>query len=180
MEDQYENHLFLDPRTSALFPTMKQCARCPKEKPLSDFHNRRGTKDGKQSYCRDCQEEDRLQRFYHFSRQERDLMYDRQQGQCPVCQGSHPQLSIYAFKGLGVIRLVCPRCMRMLNGFNRNPAIVESAIGYLDYFGSRVLYGVERHVNEDWEATPPGEPPRKSHRRQYRRGVKPETYDHWS
>jgi hypothetical protein len=70
--------------------------------------------------------------------------------------------------------------MRMLNGFNRNPAIVESAIGYLDYFGSRVLYGVERHVNEDWEATPPGEPPRKSHRRQYRRGVKPKTYDHWS
>jgi len=71
MEDQYDNQRFLDPHTSTLFPTLKQCARCPKEKPPSDFHNRQSTKDGKQSYCRDCQEEDRLQRFYNFSRQRR-------------------------------------------------------------------------------------------------------------
>jgi len=180
MEDQYENHLFLDPRTSALFPTMKQCARCPKEKPLSDFNNRQSTKDGKQAYCRLCQEEDRLQRFYHFSRQERALMYDRQQGQCPVCQESHPQLYIYAFQGIGVLKLVCPRCMRILNGFNRNPAIVESAIAYLDYFGSRVLYGVALRFQDDWEARQTREPPRQTHRRPYRRGVNPDTYDHWS
>jgi hypothetical protein len=113
---------------------MKPWARWTEQKPWHDFNHRRGTKDGKQSYCRDCQDDDRLQRFYNFSRQERDLMYARQQGQCPVCQGSPPHLYLYAFKGIGVLNLVCPRCMGILHGFNRNPAVVESAIAYLDYF----------------------------------------------
>jgi hypothetical protein len=179
-ENMSDNQRFLDPPTSAHVHGMKRCARRGCIKPLSAFNVSKKKPDGRQPYCRACQDDDHLLRSYTLTCQQRDLMFDQQQGQCASCQTGYPQLYIYAFKGLGVIRLVCPRCMRMLNGFNRNPAIVESAIGYLDYFGSRVLYGVERHVNEDWEATPPGEPPRKSHRRQYRRGVKPETYDHWS
>jgi hypothetical protein len=107
-------------------------------------------------------------------------MYEQQQGQCASCHGFYPQLYIYAFEGLGVISLVCPRCMQICNGFNRNPDIIMSAVHYLDYFGSRVLYRVELRIPEDWEAQHTGEKPRKTRRRQYPRGVNPETYDHWS
>src|SRR5437870_5962104 len=180
MNDQSDTALGIVPPPSARAYDAKQCARCGREKPVPDFNHRQRSKDGKQSYCRDCQDDDRLQRFYNFSRQERDLMYERQRGQCAVCQGSHPQLYLYAFKGLGVISLVCPRCMRLLNGFNRHPDIVESAIDYLDYFSSKALYRVERRVQEDWEDRHGGEPPRRTRNRQYPRGVNPETYDHWS
>jgi hypothetical protein len=85
MDHPYDTLLLIDPPTSALLFGMKPWARWTEQKPWHDFNHRRGTKDGKQSYCRDCQDDDRLQRFYNFSRQERDLMYARQQGQCPVC-----------------------------------------------------------------------------------------------
>ena len=165
---------------SALFPTMKKCARCPYVKPLSDFNNRRGVKGGKQSYCRDCQEDDRLLRRYNLTRQQRDLMYDRQQGQCASCHRWYPQLYLYAYPGLGVMSLVCSNCTRIFNGFHHHPGIIMSAIKYLVYFGSRVFYRVELRFQDDWEAQHTGEQPRKTRRRQYPRGVNPETYDHWS
>jgi hypothetical protein len=114
------------------------------------------------------------------TRQQRDLMYDRQQGQCASCHVFHPQLYIYACEGLGVISLVCPRCLRICNGFNHSPDIITSAIAYLDYFRSKALYRVELHIKEDWEASQPVELPRQTRRRQYLRGVNPETYEHWS
>src|SRR5262249_13631314 len=143
-------------------------------------NNRQASRDGKQSYCRLCQEDDRLLRAYNLTCQQRDLMYDRQQGHCTVCQKSYQHLYIYAFQGLGVLSLVCPRCMRILHGFNRNPDIITSAIDYLNYFGSRVLYRVELRFPEDWESMPTGKPQRKRRCRQYLRGVNPETYELWS
>jgi hypothetical protein len=180
MDDTCNNEFFIDPLPAAIFPTLKKCARCPHEKPLSAFNNRRDSKDGKQSYCRDCQEDDRLLRAYNLTREQRDLMYDRQQGHCTVCQESYPHLYIYAFKGLAVLSLVCPRCMRICNGFNHNPDIIMSAINYLNYFGSRVLYGVILHLNEEWETSATGEPQRKMRNRPYGGLVNEETYEHWS
>src|SRR5262249_52742251 len=120
-----------------MFHGMKRCSKCGEKKSLSEFNVDQGKKDGRQSYCRLCQEDDRLQRFYKISRQQRDLMYAQQQGQCASCHTWYPQLYIYAIEGLGVISLVCPRCMQICNGFNRNPDIIMSAIHYLNYFGSR-------------------------------------------
>ena len=34
---------------------MKQCFKCKETKPLSEFHNNKSRKDGKQHYCRPCQ-----------------------------------------------------------------------------------------------------------------------------
>ncbi len=180
MDNVSANPLVLDPLPSALVPALKPCARCTEQKPWHDFNHRQGTKDGKQSYCRLCQQDDHLLRAYNLTRQERDLMYERQRGQCAVCQGSHPQLYIHAFEGVGVISLVCPRCRRICNGFNHNPDIITSAIDYLNYFGSKALYRVEQRVQEDWQARHTGEPPRRTRRRHYPRGVNEETYEHWS
>src|SRR5215471_14838063 len=88
-------------------------------------------------------------------------------------------LYIYACPELGVMSLVCTLCTRIFNGFNHHPAIIMSAIKYLHYFGSRVLYRVELRFQDDWEARHTGKPPRKTRHRHYPRGVNPETYDQW-
>jgi hypothetical protein len=179
------NHLpeethFSNVMIASAFHGMKRCAKCGEKKLLSDFNNRQSSRDGKQSYCRLCQEDDRLLRRYHITCQQRDLMYAQQQGQCASCHGFYPHLYIYAFEGMGVISLVCPRCIRICNGFNRHPDIIINAVHYLNYFGSRVLYRVELRFPEDWEAQHTGKPPRKTRRRHYPRGVNPETYEQWS
>jgi hypothetical protein len=107
-------------------------------------------------------------------------MYAQQQGQCASCHTFAPQLYIYAFEGMGVISLVCPRCMRIFNGFNRSPDIITSSIDYLHYFRSKALCRVEVRINESWEAHHTREQPRKTRRRHYLRGVNPETYEQWS
>ena len=135
-----------------MFYDMKQCSKCGEKKLLTAFNIDQGKHDGRQSYCRLCQEDYRLQRFYKISRQERDQMYARQQGQCASCHTWYSHLYLYACPELGVMSLVCPRCMRIFNGFNHHPDIILSAIKYLDYFGSRVLYRVELRFPEDWEA----------------------------
>ena len=33
---------------------VKECRRCHEVKPLDAFHNRWGSKDGKNSYCKEC------------------------------------------------------------------------------------------------------------------------------
>jgi hypothetical protein len=179
------NHLpeethFSNTMIAPTFYGRKRCSKCGEKKPLTDFNIDQGKKDGRQSYCRLCQENDRLLRRYRMTRQQRDLMYAQQQGQCASCHAFYPQLYIYAFEGLGVISLVCRRCTQICHGFNRNPIIITSAIDYLHYFGSRVLYGVVLHSNEDWEASATGKPPRKTCKRQDGGLVNEETYEHWS
>ena len=34
---------------------LKKCNRCGQEKPLSEFHNSSRTKDGKDYYCKECE-----------------------------------------------------------------------------------------------------------------------------
>jgi hypothetical protein len=179
MNNVKEEILFSHTLPSANFYDMKRCARRGCIKPLSEFNVSKQKPDGRQPYCRACQDDDRLLRRYHITRQQRDLMYEQQQGQCASCHTFAPQLYIYAFEGLGVISLVCLRCSRICNGFNHNPDIITSAIAYLDYFGSRVLYGVVLHTTEDWEASATGKLPRKTRHRQYGGLVNEETYEHW-
>ena len=107
-------------------------------------------------------------------------MYAQQQGRCASCHTWYAHLYIYACPELGVMSLVCTLCTRIFNGFHHHPAIILSAIDYLHYFGSRVLYRVELRFQDDWEARHTGKPPRKTRHRHYPRGVNPETYDHWS
>ena len=84
------NHLpeethFSNTMNAAMFYDMKQCSKCGEKKLLTAFNIDQGKHDGRQSYCRLCQEDYRLQRFYNISRQERDLMYAQQQGRCASC-----------------------------------------------------------------------------------------------
>jgi hypothetical protein len=42
---------------------MKRCTKCRVNKPLTDFHSKRDTKDGLRSYCRECTKNSAAQRY---------------------------------------------------------------------------------------------------------------------
>lgn len=45
---------------------MKQCKKCTQTKPLNEFCNRKGEKDGKHRYCKECLNSD-FTKYYHTS-----------------------------------------------------------------------------------------------------------------
>src|SRR5205085_10663185 len=117
MDNPYENPFFINPLTSAIFPAMKTCVRCQKEKPLSDFNNRQSSKDGKQSYCRDCQSSYQLEYKYDLSQEAFDLLYNQQAGLCHLCSlpcTRHKTLNVDHCAILGVRKLLCMQCIGFL------------------------------------------------------------------
>src|SRR5262247_785747 len=103
MDDMSNNASFID-------PTLKKCARCPHEKPLSEFNNRQNSKDGKQSYCRDCQSSYHLKYKYDLSQEAFDAMYHEQAGLCFLCHKTcekYTKLSVDYCAILGVRKLLC-------------------------------------------------------------------------
>lgn len=70
--------------------TTKKCTKCGKIKPLNEFYNSKAEKDGKQTYCKDCQKvhddeykkgnEEKLKKYnkkYHEKNKEKRKEYDK-------------------------------------------------------------------------------------------------------
>src|SRR5262249_48708502 len=117
--------------SSFIDPTLKKCARCPHEKPLSDFNNCRDNKDGKQSYCRDCQAAYQLKYNYDLSQEAFDVMYRAQGGLCFLCHKTceqHTKLSVDS-PGSPIFKAVqkkwSPALYRVLA---KSPTAPESAV----------------------------------------------------
>lgn len=86
----------------------KKCTKCFKEKPLSSFYNRKlKTKDGKNSYCKKCEEaqviqwrknnplkQKQIDRRAHLKRnfgitvEQYEELFEKQNGRCAIC-GRH-------------------------------------------------------------------------------------------
>src|SRR5437588_4006130 len=152
MDNASANPFYIDPLPAAIFPTLKKCARCPHEKPLSAFNNRRGTKDGKQSYCRDCQSSYQLTYNYALSQEAFDAMYREQAGLCFLCHKTceqHTKLSVDHCAILSVRKLLCMRCIGFLKSFSYDPIVIHKAIAYVTT--ELKLYYVRVAVEEPWE-----------------------------
>ena len=152
MDNLYENPFFIDPLTSAIFPTMKQCARCPKEKSLSDFNNRQSSKDGKQSYCRNCQSAYQLGYKYDLAQEAFDAMYREQAGLCFLCHKTCEQyttLSVDHCAILGARKLLCMRCIGFLKSFVYDPILIDKAIEYVST--THKLPHVHMRIHETWD-----------------------------
>ena len=131
--------------------TTKVCARCGKEKPLSEFYVDSQSKDGRNSWCKDCHK--KYGREYRVARKEklREIDYIRrygvdlktykallesQRGRCAICgklpKGNEKRLGIDHDHETGKIRgLLCERCNMGLGFFNDDPQLLQKAIEYL-------------------------------------------------
>src|SRR5262245_36485407 len=131
---------------------MKRCARRGCIKPLSEFNNCQDSKDGKQSYCRDCQSSYQLKYKYDISQEAFDAMYHAQAGLCFLCHKTceqYTKLSVDYCAILGVRKLLCMRCIGFQQSFAYNPVVIRRAVDYL-----RIpvkLYRVRVAFEEPWE-----------------------------
>src|SRR2546425_10281788 len=152
MDNLSANPFLIDPLTSAIFPIMKQCARGKEEKPFSDFNNRQSSKDGKQSYCRDCQASYQIRYKYDLSQEAFDEMYVAQAGLCYLCKKTcekYATLSVDHCAILGVRKLLCMRCIGFLKSFSYDPIVIRKAIAYVTT--KPKLYYVRVAIEEPWE-----------------------------
>ena len=152
MDNLYDHQLFIDPLTSAIFPTMKQCARCLKEKPLSDFNTCHKSKDGKQSYCRDCQAAYQLTHKYDLSQEAFDKICLEQAWLCFLCNKTceqYTKLSVDHCDILGVRKLLCMKCIGFIKSFSYNPVLIDKAIEYIRT--NHKLPHVHLLIQETWD-----------------------------
>jgi len=129
----------------------KDCYSCSKEKPLTEFHYRNHTKDGKLVYfniCKDCKGlHDQAKRIHQRSHPKPDKYYE-----CLICEGTeeiiedkfgqhgkngHKPMSLwqmdldhknnYAFRGY-----LCAHCNTMISRAHDNPEVLRKGAEYLE------------------------------------------------
>lgn len=153
MDDHIDRLLFIEPIASPIFSTTKQCSQCKCIKSLSEFNKCQKSKDGKQSYCRDCHSSYQLTYKYNLSQKDFDTLYAEQAGLCFLCHRmceQHAKLSVDYCEILGVRKLLCMRCINFQQSFAYNPVAIRQAIAYLST--TPKLYRVRVAIEEPWEA----------------------------
>jgi hypothetical protein len=143
----------------------KICTRCNVEKPLSEYHNRAQTKDGKHYACKSCRKEEtaargpqiaKYNKQYHkekyltvkkkhalnykygMSMEEYNALLTKQNGTCAICKlPDTKMLSVDHNHLTGQIRgLLCDPCNRGLGFFGDSPTRLEAAYHYLQERGN--------------------------------------------
>lgn len=139
---------------------MKKCIVCNIEKPLSDFHNRKSSKDGKQSQCKYCniarvkkwqaENEERHKenwqrhtsnrsllvrkaRQYNISVEDLTSLLDSSEGKCEIC-GKEPDRWVvvdHCHSSLKVRGILCEKCNQAIGLFGDSIANLTLAIEYL-------------------------------------------------
>lgn len=133
---------------------MKPCARCDVTKPLDDF-NRGSLKDGRQSWCRACQQERqatysktakgrevqrrssrkmRLRKQYGLTEAQYEVMLAGQGGACAICRAKSAdrKLCVDHDHETGEVRgLLCGTCNRAIGLLGDNLDGLMRAVSYL-------------------------------------------------
>ena len=135
---------------------MKKCPKCGEQKPLSDFHKDKNSKDGKSRLCANCATKQskewyrknpntkrnaRLLREYGISLQDFDDMVANQNGKCAVCQNAFKNsvdTCVDHNHATGQIRaLLCNHCNRAIGLFKESIDSMKSAVKYLKKYNSK-------------------------------------------
>lgn len=128
---------------------MKHCKKCDTTKPLSEFLNKAGRKDGKASTCKQCvndrtrpydadkNKDSHLRRLYGITLKEYNRMLEAQGHCCAICGGSEGMslgrhMAVDHCHDTGMVRgILCSHCNRGLGFFKDNPELLTAAAKYL-------------------------------------------------
>ncbi len=126
----------------------KPCTNCLTVKPLSDFHDHAGFRDGKQSWCSTCMNEDqkakgrgrRYKWTYGLTIEQYDKMLEQQGGCCAICGatepgGSNKHFAVDHDHTIKVVRgLLCASCNMGIGQLGDSPERLKQAACYLQSF----------------------------------------------
>ena len=115
---------------------IKVCPKCDTEKSLDSFGSNRSTKDGLQTYCKECVSSDRLKDKYGITLEDYDRMLEDQGGSCAVCGTEHPggkgRFHVDHNHSTGKVRgLLCHSCNVGLGALKDSPEVLLKAATYL-------------------------------------------------
>jgi len=135
---------------------MKVCSKCKGNKPLSAFYKRKIAKDGRNSYCKECEHKEiyewrkknpaiqseitrrcRLKRVYGITLEQYDFLLEKQKGCCAICDRHESQfktrLVIDHNHKTGRIRgLLCNYCNHRLIGRHTDGNLLRRMADYVD------------------------------------------------
>ena len=141
-----------------MIPT-KTCNKCGQEKPITDFHNSSRTKDGKNYYCKECENARNRQQYkgtinkknwklkhrFKITYQDYLDLLKIQNYKCLICgcdytaykEEFNREFCIDHNHETGEIRgLLCMACNRGIGLLQDNPAILRKAADYLEERGN--------------------------------------------
>ena len=152
---------------------MKKCTKCKVLKDFCAFNKKAKSKDGLNTYCRECCKHDQAEwrknnptfgvknyrswrqqnpikykettrkkglRQYGLSIEEWEIIFDKQNGVCAICnlpetvidKGTKRRLAVDHCHSTGKVRgLLCTKCNRAIGLLNDNPEILDKASAYL-------------------------------------------------
>ncbi|WEU68282.1 endonuclease [Escherichia phage vB_Ec_Tarrare] len=128
---------------------MKLCKKCNTVKPMDEFHNKKGRKDGKASTCKACvnnrvrpydSEKNKnmhLKKLYGITLDEYNAMLEAQGHCCAICKGTEGMklgrnMAVDHCHTTGKVRgILCSHCNRGLGFFKDNIESLKAAIKYL-------------------------------------------------
>lgn len=123
---------------------MKNCKKCLKDKPLTDFYPRAKNKDGRDGACKECtlarhREYGRTHRVtrYGITNEQYQTMLESQNGTCKICKQHETMrgrgLAVDHCHATGKVRgLLCGKCNQGLGSFRDNPELLGAAIQYIE------------------------------------------------
>ena len=124
---------------------MKPCSKCKKVKFTGSFHKRTSSKDGRQSWCKECvlehhrspgpaKSKDRnLRRNYGITLHDYEAMFVQQSGCCRICEQRMGLTHVDHCHESGEVRgLLCPPCNKGIGFLKDSAALLERAKDYVN------------------------------------------------
>lgn len=117
----------------------KDCRKCNKRKPLSDFHtdNRMKSSGYVTSYCKECERRYRIEKVYGMPYEQYVTMLKKQNYSCLICEQKHDETSVALAvdhnHNTGEVRgLLCRTCNAAIGALGDNVEGLQRAIEYLE------------------------------------------------
>jgi hypothetical protein len=115
---------------------LKICRDCGQEKHLDEFHNHKKLPQGKQPYCKPCDNIRKLKSYfvssYGITYEEAEELKRQQDYKCGVCGLVKPLHVDHCHKTNKVRGMLCGTCNRGLGCAYDNPEILRSMINWLE------------------------------------------------
>lgn len=110
----------------------KICCRCNHEKKLSEFTIAKKTKDGRHSWCKECQSYNHRSIKYNLDKDNITKILKRQRNKCSICGLKLDKYAIDHDHKTGKVRgILCTKCNTGLGHFKDNLTFLLKACLYL-------------------------------------------------